>query len=93
MVDHISKSHQPINRILAFGGLEILGRLATIGKKHALKKYDQFAVNTSCFWRSTGSNITPIVQFYEIFVTKIMNKLIYYHCALLTQKFRETAQH
>ena len=26
-----------------------------IGKKHALKKYDQFALNnTSCFWGSTG---------------------------------------
>ena len=24
-----------------------------IGKKHALKKYNQFALNTSCFWRST----------------------------------------
>ena len=23
-----------------------------IGKKHALKKYDQFTLNTSCFWRS-----------------------------------------
>ena len=23
-----------------------------IGKKHALKKYDQFALNTSCFWES-----------------------------------------
>ena len=22
----------------------------TIGKKHALKKYDQFTLNTSCFW-------------------------------------------
>ena len=44
-----------------------------IGKKHALKKYDQFALNTSCFWGSTGS----VVQFPEIFVTKIMNKLIY----------------
>ena len=48
-----------------------------IGKKHALKKYDQFALNTSCFWRITGSNITPIEQFHEIFVTRIMNKLIY----------------
>ena len=28
-----------------------------IGKKHAFKKYDQFALNTSCFWRNTGSNI------------------------------------
>ena len=44
-----------------------------IGKKHALKKYAQFALNTSCFWESTGSNITPVVQFYDIFVTKIMN--------------------
>ena len=32
-----------------------------IGKKHALKKYDQFALNTSCFWGSTRSNITPVV--------------------------------
>ena len=41
------------------------------GKKeaHALKKYDQFALNTSCFWGYTGSNITPVVQFHEIFVT------------------------
>ena len=31
-----------------------------IGRKHALKKYDQFTLNTSCFWRSTGSNITPV---------------------------------
>ena len=44
-----------------------------IGKKHALKKYDQFVLNTSCFWGSTGSNITPVVQFHEIFVTKLMN--------------------
>ena len=33
-----------------------------IGKKHALKKYDQFALNTSCFWGSTGSNITPVIN-------------------------------
>ena len=26
---------------------------AEIGKKHALKKYDQFGRNTSCFWGST----------------------------------------
>ena len=31
-----------------------------IGKNHALKKSDQFALNTSCFWGSTGSNITPV---------------------------------
>ena len=49
-------------------------------KKHALKKYDKFALNTSCFLGSTGSNITPVVQFHEIFVTKIMNNWIYYYC-------------
>ena len=48
-----------------------------IGKKHALKIYDQFALNTSCFWGSTGSNITSVMQFHEIFITKIMNELIY----------------
>ena len=51
-----------------------------IGKKHALNKYDQFAPNTSCFEGSTGSNITPVVQFHVIFVAKIMKKLIYYYC-------------
>ena len=50
-----------------------------IGKKHALKKCDQFALNTSCFWGRTGSNITSVVQFHEIFDTKIMNRLIYYY--------------
>ena len=48
--------------------------LNPIGKKHALKKYDHFALNTSCFWGNARSNITPVVQFHEIFVTKIMNK-------------------
>ena len=47
-----------------------------IGKKHALKRYDRFAPNTSCFCGSTGS----VVQFHEIFVTKVMNKLFYYYC-------------
>ena len=46
----------------------------------ALKKYDQFARNTSCFWGNTGSNITPVVQFQEFFARKIMNKLIHYYC-------------
>ena len=49
----------------------------TIGKIYALNKYDQLALNTSCFGGSTGSNVTPVVQFHEIFVTKIMNSLIY----------------
>ena len=47
--------------------------LKSIGKKHALKKYDQFPLNTSCFWGSTGSNITPVVQLHEIFVTKLID--------------------
>ena len=52
-----------------------------IGKKHALKKYDQFALNTCCFWGSTRSNITSGVQFHQIIdCTRIMNKLIYYYC-------------
>ena len=51
-----------------------------LGKEHALKKYDQFALNTSCFWGSTGSNITLVVQFHGIFVTKIMIELFYYYC-------------
>ena len=42
----------------------------TTGKKHALKKYNQFTLNTSCFWGSTGLIITPVVKFHEIFVTK-----------------------
>ena len=55
-------------------------KITIIGKKHALKKYDQFALNTSCFWGSTRSNITLVVQFHKNFVTKIINKLIYYYC-------------
>ena len=53
---------------------------SSIGKKWALKKYDWFGLNTSCFWGCTRSNITPVkvVQFHEIFVTKIMNKFIYF---------------
>ena len=61
---------------------------ACIGKKNALKKYEQFALNTSYFWGSIRSNIAPDVQFYEIFVTKIVNKIIYV-LLLLKQKFRE----
>ena len=47
-----------------------------IGKKHALKKYDQFTLNTSCFSESNRSNsITTVMQFHKNFVlAKIMNK-------------------
>ena len=41
--------------------------ILSIGKKNALKKYDQFALNTSCFWRRTGSNITPAQWFYLLY--------------------------
>ena len=44
--------------------LDVLHRwLHPIGKKHALKKYDHFTLNTgaySCIWKSTGSNINPV---------------------------------
>ena len=46
-------------------------------KKHALIKYDQFSLNTSCFWGSTRSNITPVVQFHENFASTKNNKSIY----------------
>ena len=36
----------------------------TIGKKHALKKYDQFALNTSCF---LGSNFMKLHNSAVIF--------------------------
>ena len=49
-------------------------QLTSTGKKaHALKKYDRFALNTSCFWGSTRSNIKPVVHFHDIFITKIIN--------------------
>ena len=62
-VDHHVSYHKIIgllNLILAF--------VHSIGKKLALKKYNQFALNTSCFWGSTGSNITLVLQFLKIFV-------------------------
>ena len=40
------------------------------GKKHALKKYDQFALNTSCFWGSNGSNFTAFVHFTRLLLQK-----------------------
>ena len=46
--------------------------ISYIGKKHALKKYDQFALNTSCLY--------PSCAISRNFVTKIMNKLICYFC-------------
>ena len=40
-------------------------RTMELGKQHAFKKYDQFALNTSGFWGSTRSNTTSVVQFHE----------------------------
>ena len=45
--------------------------VTTIGKTHALKKYAQFAQNTSCFY--------PSCAISRIFCYK-NNKLIYYYC-------------
>ena len=45
---------------------------SVLGKKHALIKYDQFSLNTSSFWGSTGSNITPVsCAISRNFVTKM----------------------
>ena len=43
-----------------------------IGKKHAIKKYHQFALNTSCFWGSKGLQLCHwyTVQFHEILLQK-----------------------
>ena len=35
-----------------FDVMFLVAAVCTIGKKHALKKYDQFSLNTSCFWES-----------------------------------------
>ena len=42
--EHIENEHE--------NNMNTLEEDSSIGKKHALKKYDQFALNTSCFWRS-----------------------------------------
>ena len=65
-------------------------QLSHIGKKHAFKKYDQFSLNTNCFRGSTRSNITPVVQFHEIFASTKNDKSIY--SLFFQQKFREIAQ-
>ena len=60
-----------------FGGMHI-----DIGKKQALKKYDQFALNTSCF--------LGICAISRNFCLK--NNLFIYLLLLLKQKFREISQ-
>ena len=51
-----------------------------IGKKHALKKYDQFTLNTSCFCGSTGIRIKYYPSCCAIsrnFCFKINNNFVY----------------
>ena len=47
------------NEFLREGLMDVL---ETLGKKHALKRCDQFAINTSCFWGSTIYQILPPAQ-------------------------------
>ena len=47
--------------------------LSAIGKRHALKKYNQFALNTSCFFGN-------LCKFTKFLVQKKLNKLLYYYC-------------
>ena len=44
----ISKSNENRRKL----SVQVVGS-SEIGKRHALKKYDQFALNTSCFWGNT----------------------------------------
>ena len=39
-----------------------------LGKKHALKIYDQFALNTSCFWGKYQINYYPSCAISRIFL-------------------------
>ena len=41
---------------------------AILGKKHALKTYDQFILNANCFWGSIESNISPQFTMASIIV-------------------------
>ena len=44
--------------------------LRTIGKNHALKKYDQFALNTSCFWGILYNILCEMCNFTKFFLQK-----------------------
>ena len=59
--------------------LDNRGNTAGSKYRYAFKRYDKFDLNTStsCFSESIGPNITPaVVQFHEIFISKINNKFI-----------------
>ena len=40
------------------------------GKKHALKKYDQFALNTSCFWGRPDQIIPKLCDLMKFLLQK-----------------------
>ena len=61
-----------------------------IGKKHALKKYDQFALNNSCFFGKYRIKYYTSCAISQNFCYKKNEKL--YLLLLLKQKFREIAQ-
>ena len=42
--------------------------LATIGKKYALKRYEQFALNSNSFYGKIRNQYTKVVQFHEILI-------------------------
>ena len=64
-----------------------------LGKRHALKIYDQFAVNNTTIILADQILVPKLLQqFHEIFVTKndLLNLL--WLMLLLKQKFREIVQ-
>ena len=53
---------------------ELIGKI----KKHAFKKYEQFAAKIlACFWgSSTRSNLNLIMKFDEIFLSEVNDDLL-----------------
>ena len=58
-------SYGELQRFVKFLKLKSSHQILATGKKCALKIYDQFTLNTSCFLGSAKSNIIPVVQFYK----------------------------
>ena len=58
---------RPKDENIVFSSLSVISVLSMVllGKKYALKKYDHFALNTSCFWEVPDQ---IFVQFHEISV-------------------------
>ena len=76
----LSSLMEQVDFYTVYCGAESLS--STIGKKHALKKYDQFAQNTSCFCESCA-----ISRNFWYKNNELMNLLL-----LLKQKFLEISQ-